>query len=257
MTANDKKKSTVDDDELKELITSWKDDDEDRFLEAVDALSQRREFNGVAEQLSRDIESALEHFRSNARLDDLTNKQVPDARVSLEHVLDLTNEAAHRTMDLVERSYVPAERTRDLADRIGPLWQSNFADAKSDEELRAMIDEFLTASRSDAEEIRRNLGEVLMAQGYQDLSGQIIRSVIKLIDEIHHALGGIIDLSGGKTFAIPTQDQMVPPAQLQAELDALAESKPGVMGPRIPGVEQGDVVNDQDEIDKLLSGFNK
>lgn len=230
--------------ELAGLVAAWNERDEKRFFSIVEAMATRPRqdlLHDVAE-LTRDIESALEHFCSNARLERLTNKEVPDARVSLEHVLDLTNEAAHRTMDLVERSYVPAERTRDLADRITPLWQAQRGTVVGNAELLSLFDEFLSSARSDAEEIRRNLSEVLLAQGYQDLSGQIIRGVIELIDEIHHALGGMVALSRGQSVEY----------RRNAEPDAS-----GAMGPRIPGVSRGDVVNGQDEIDQLLSGIGQ
>ena len=56
-------------------------------------------------------------FSVDSRLVDLAEKEVPDARHRLDHVLKLTDEAAHRTMDLVEQSGPLAERTaREAAD---------------------------------------------------------------------------------------------------------------------------------------------
>ena len=221
-----------------ELVEAWHARDEKRFFSCIEALAARQ--RDVVE-LTREIETALEHFCANTRLEDLTHREVPDARVSLEHVLDLTNEAAHRTMDLVERSYAPAERTRDLADRLAPLWQAQREHKATAAELLPLMDQFLTSARTDAEEIRRNLGEVLMAQGYQDISGQIIRSVIELIDEIQEALAGLVALSRGQ------------PVELCGRREPAAERN--AMGPRVPGVAKGDTVNGQDEIDQLLSGI--
>ena len=50
------------------------------------------------------------------------------------------------------------------------------------------VEAFLPVVRADSEQIRKNLADVLLAQGYQDLTGQIIRSVIKLVEELEEAL---------------------------------------------------------------------
>ena len=99
--------------------------DEPRFLEELDGLVQRRErvLFGELRKLTGDLQSALQRFRIDSRLLDLAEKEVPDARHRLDHVLKLTDEAAHRTMDLVEQSGPLAERTaREAADIIG-LWR--------------------------------------------------------------------------------------------------------------------------------------
>lgn len=229
--------------ELAELVSAWNARDERRFLaqiETLAAMQEHRLLHDVGE-LTREIQTALERFCADARLEDLTRKDVPDARVSLEHVLQLTNDAAHRTMDLVERSCIPAEHTRQLADRIAPLWRAlreRGLPAAGADGLPEAMDEFLESARADAEQIRRNLGEVLLAQGYQDLSGQIIRSVMKLIDEIQDALAGLVALSRGQ----------------EVDYGGRAPASPHrAAGPRVPGVEQGNQVKGQDEVDLLLS----
>ena len=66
--------------------------------------------------------AALERFRLDSRLDDLAEKEMPDARQRLNHVLKLTDEAAHRTLDLVEQSGPPAERTAREAAALTESW---------------------------------------------------------------------------------------------------------------------------------------
>jgi chemotaxis protein CheZ len=226
--------------ELGELVAAWHSRDEGRFLAQVDALAAARGHGLMQEvgELTREIRGALERFCNDARLEDLTRREVPDARLSLEHVLELTSAAAHRTMDLVEQSCIPAEHTRDLADRIGPQWRESRAASSGEAAVR--MDEFIEAARSDAELIRRNLGEVLMAQGYQDLSGQIIRSVMQLIDEIQHALAGLVALSQGQAV----------------DYERRADDGRGPGGPRIPGKAADGLVDGQDEVDRLLSGLD-
>ena len=65
-----------------------------------------------------DLQAALERFRSDSRLPELTERQVPDARLRLAHVLKLTDDAAHRTMDLVDQSCPLVDAVAHEAQRL-------------------------------------------------------------------------------------------------------------------------------------------
>jgi chemotaxis protein CheZ len=218
--------------------------DESRFLQELDALVQRRERTlfGELRKLTGDLQSALERFRIDSRLLDLAEKEVPDARHRLDHVLKLTDEAAHRTMDLVEQSGPLAERTARAAEEIVGPWRRFRSREIQVDEFRSMIlrmDEFLDAARTDMDKVRGNLSEVLLAQGYQDLSGQIIRGVMKLVSELEIALVDLVRLSKtGTTNAKPMSD----------------ETRRG-FGPAVPGINNGPAVSGQQDVDALLSGL--
>jgi chemotaxis protein CheZ len=214
------------------------------FLEELDALVQRRERVLFVElrKLTGDLQSALERFRVDSRLADLAEKDVPDARHRLDHVLKLTDEAAHRTLDLVERSGPLAERTERAAADISEPWQRFRARTIAVEEFRTMVrnmDTFLQATRTDMDKVRTNLSEVLMAQGYQDLSGQIIRGVMKLVTELEVALADLVRLSrnGGRTTR------------------SISDETRRGFGPVIPGIDQGPACSGQQDVDALLSGL--
>src|SRR6187200_3681485 len=74
------------------------------FRAAFDCLSAEMD-SGLLPELKRltaTAQSALARFSAEARLDKLAGHEVPDARKRLTHVVKLTDEAAHRTLDLVE-----------------------------------------------------------------------------------------------------------------------------------------------------------
>lgn len=77
--------------------------DDALFLAELDGLVRRREIQlfGELRKLTIDLQTALDRFRVDSRLVDLAEKEVPNAKHRLDHVLKLTDEAAHRTMDLV------------------------------------------------------------------------------------------------------------------------------------------------------------
>lgn len=218
--------------------------DEDRFIAELDALVQRREHSlfGELRKLTTNLQSALERFSVDSRLVDLAEKEVPDARHRLDHVLKLTDEAAHRTMDLVEESFPLAERTAKQADSIVGMWRRFRARSIAVDEFRVMLqqmDAFLESARTDMDKVRGNLGEVLLAQGYQDISGQIIRGVMKLVGELEVALADLVRLSRTGTTTVK----------------AVSEERCTGFGPAIPGVDNGPAVSGQQDVDALLSGL--
>ena len=193
------------------------------------------------QDLTCNLQSALDRFRLDSRLTRLAEKEVPDARERLQHVLKLTDQAAHRTLDLVEQSGPPAERTAKEATALAEPWSrfragtirvSDYCD------LVGRIDKFLVASRADSEKVRANLNEVLLAQDYQDLTGQIIRGVMTLVSEVEVVLVNLARLAGTNGV----------------DHGPTAEELARGTGPVVPGVEQGAaVVNGQVDIDALLS----
>ena len=216
--------------------------DEALFYAELDTLLQRRERMMFLDlrKLTGDLQSALQRFRVDSRLADLAEKDVPNARLRLDHVLKLTDEAAHRTLDLVEKSGPLAERTARSAEELVEPWQ-RFRDRKiAVEDFHRMVrdmDAFLQATRSDMETVRVNLSEVLVAQGYQDLTGQIIRGVMKLVTELEIALVDLVRLSRSRGSR------------------AVSDETRRGFGPPIPGINSGPSVSGQQDVDALLSGL--
>ncbi|HTE40917.1 MAG TPA: protein phosphatase CheZ, partial [Steroidobacteraceae bacterium] len=193
-------------------------------------------------RLTTHLHGALERFRLDSRLVDIAEREVPGARHRLDHVLKLTNGAAHRTMDLVEVSCPIAERISKSASELSGMWaQARQRDRDATlTDLRAMLErteEFLSATRSDSDTLRTNLGQVLMAQDFQDLTGQIIRNVMSLVAELESTLGELVRLAGDTD---PTR--AAPLAQRGH-------------GPAVPGLDNGAVVSEQKDVDSLLSGL--
>lgn len=212
--------------------------DEPGFVEAL------REFNALQDdaivegvrRVTAELQAALEQFRTDSRLLDLAERQVPDARARLAHVLKLTDEAAHHTMDLVDHCCPLVEAITREADALR-LRLAARTDIMGP--LRNELEAFLERSAAQMKTVRARLAEVLLAQGYQDLSGQIIRSVMKLVDELESALGDLVSIGG------MTGERAKPSAP----------EGNGAHGPVVPGVAHGETVGGQDDIDAMLSGL--
>jgi len=193
------------------------------------------------QDLTLNLRSALDRFRLDSRLTRLAEKEVPDARERLNHVLKLTDQAAHRTLDLVEKSCPQADRIAKEAGSLNEPWSRFRAGTISVADycdLIGRVDKFLVSAQVDSESVRANLNEVLMAQDFQDLTGQIIRGVVTLVTEVEVVLIDLAKLSGASGI----------------DMSPTAEELARGTGPVVPGVEQGAAtVNEQADIDALLS----
>jgi chemotaxis protein CheZ len=187
-------------------------------------------------KVTGDLQAALERFRFESRLLDLAERQVPDARHRLAHVLKLTDDAAHHTMDLVDQSCPLVDGIAHEAERLQLLIKRPLG---PDEGLRVDFERFLSASLTNMKTVRARLADVLLAQGYQDLSGQIIRGVMKLVDELEQALGSLVRIGDFEETAVVER----------------SASAAVAFGPVVPGIEHGNSVNGQQDVDAMLSGL--
>ncbi|MCP5338883.1 MAG: protein phosphatase CheZ [Sinobacteraceae bacterium] len=224
---------------LAALGEALQDGDEAGFHACARQLGERCESDTMQDlrQITDGLQAALQRFRRDSRLDDLATREVPDARARLEHVLRLTDDAANTTLDLVEQSCPIADRAATRTDELLEAW--NGVPRPSRNDVRSYLEE----TRSGLGQVREKLSQVLLAQGFQDLSGQIIRSVMKLVDELEVALTHMVRISGGS---------LEPSSMLRADVAEPALSARG-FGPVVPGVAHGLTVSGQTDVDALLS----
>jgi chemotaxis protein CheZ len=190
--------------------------------------------------LNASLQRTLDEFRSSFHRASVAGKEMPDARLRLDHVLKLTEDAAHHTLDLVERSGPLVDRvSAEAAALIEPIQiaRSAYRDTTV-EDLLVRIEIFLAGAERAGQSVRANLDEVLMAQSYQDLSGQIIRTVIKLVVELERTLGHFSKLAGDR------------PADESRPVQPVSDGHGH--GPAIPGAGT-DAVGEQQDVDALLA----
>ena len=96
-------------------------------------------------------------------------------------------------------------------------------------------------SEGDSSELRGELTEILMAQDFQDLTGQIIKRVINLVNEVEKRLVEILTVFGA--------------AQKEQKADKATVASIEPEGPILNPHERIDAVSSQDEVDDLLSSL--
>lgn len=197
--------------------------------------------------LTRQLHDSLDEFRFDTRIESLANEEFPDARERLNYVIEMTDKAANRTMDAVEACLPIADSFNDRIQQVMPSW-GNLMNRKLQlgqfKELCKLLDDFLQVSASDADNLRQYLTEILMAQDFQDLTGQMIRRVINLVQEVEVKLVEMLTMFGDSTNSVKESEDLV------NELSGITAE-----GPIMNAAERTDVVDGQDDVDDLLSSL--
>lgn len=217
----------------------------------VDELTHLRETELFQQlgQLTRDLHEAIKSFKLDTRLSDIAANDIPDARERLNYVITMTEQAAHRTLGIIEEAMPLTDELRDQASDLGERWRAFRRRELSADEFRTLsrdIDGFLGRVRLSASDLHSKLSEALMAQDYQDITGQVIRRVIGLVEEVEENLVQMVALSG-KARGEESRRTADKPRETK-ETDMRGE------GPQLPG-KGDDVVKGQDDVDDLLSSL--
>ncbi len=227
---------------LAQTIDSGNTDEAARLLDELTSLREKTLFQELG-RLTREFHEALQSFRLDSRIASLAAQDFPDARERLNYVVSMTAQSANRTMTAVEESMPLCDSLEERATGLKQEW-SRFTQRKmsADEfrDLSRRLGEFLDGVNDDAPRLRANLQEVLMAQDFQDLTGQIIHRVVQLVDEVESNLVELIRISGQGLVAERQDEQ--------------PEDRIAASGPPVPGVDTGTVAG-QDEVDDLLSSL--
>jgi len=191
-------------------------------------------------RLTRELHEAIIGFAMDDKVVQAVQHEMPDAAERLTYVIEMTENAANTTLKAVEESVPVSEELLQVSSKLAAEWE-RFRDRKMElEDFRALSEEiggFLTLASAHSKTLNENLSEVLLAQGYQDITGQIIRRVITLIQDVEEKLVRLVAISG------------------TARMNEVEKAKVELEGPAVPNVEQGEMVNSQDDVDDLLSSL--
>ena len=213
----------------------------------VEELSRSRDKSLFQElgKLTREFHESLNSFKLDSKLTELTGTEIPDAKERLKHVIEVTDKAAHKTMNVVEDLLPLCETLDEQGEEIHSLWQRFMKRDMDPDEFRKLckeIETYLEEQHQGTSRVKKGLTEILMAQDYQDITGQIISRVINLVSDLEVSLVKLIKDSGA--------------LMEEANHDADTKNdKSSLDGPQIPGLESSGAVSGQDEVDDLLSSL--
>ena len=111
--------------------------------------------------------------------------EMPDARDRLAHVGKMTEEAANKVLNLVDAGKPEcddlAKRGHELADSLTRMAAQDDLTVERARGLLIVCSKFAQRTATFAEKEGEVLSDIMMAQDFQDLSGQVIKKVIDII----------------------------------------------------------------------------
>ncbi|WP_095145701.1 MULTISPECIES: protein phosphatase CheZ [unclassified Pseudomonas] len=226
-------------------------------VQLIHELNQTRDRGLYQEvgKLTRELHSAIVNFQIDPHMPQAEEvSQITDATERLSYVVKLTEAAANRTMDLVESSTPLVNALGTDAQALSADWgrfMRREIGAEEFRELARRVDGFLTRSAEQTQVVSGHLNDILLAQDYQDLTGQVIKRVTQLVTEVEsNLLKLVLMASQVDRFAGIEHDR----ESILAEKDPKKHLAKGE-GPQIHADKRDDVMSGQDDVDDLLSSL--
>jgi len=186
---------------------------------------------------------ALHESLRGLGLDKLIEKaasDIPDARDRLDYVARLSEQAAQKVLNATDAAGPLQDQIDSSTGQLASSWQALLDKPEvSDADWRAMAAQTVAAmqqARAGSVQTKSHLMDIMMAQDFQDLTGQVITKVTTIAQNLEQQLVQML-----VDFA---------PAEVKREYDN------GLLnGPQINPVGKNDVVSDQSQVDDLLDSL--
>jgi chemotaxis protein CheZ len=186
--------------------------------------------------LTRRLHDTLIELGYDRQLQQCAAGALPNARQRLAYVATLTEQAASRSLNAVELAAPLQAQLASEATALAARWDDVFAGRGDPQALKAIAEEtraYLKGVQGRTDETRSHLREVMMAQEFQDLTGQVLKRVTELAEDLEKQLLMLLVENTSTTVKHP---------------DALQGQNPG-------GPGSADALTDQAQVDALLESL--
>lgn len=170
------------------------------------------------------------------------SSQIMDAQDRLEYVATLTEQAANKVLNTLDEGMPAQDLLSKQAKDMENRWDDLFAGKLSIDQFKALAGDSkqfaqVVSEATEAEKAR--LLEIMMAQDFQDITGQLIKKVVKITQTVENELAQLL-----KDSAPPDVKEKL------AQKQQAAQEQPVTLlqGPSVPSVAL-----DQDSVDDLLA----
>jgi chemotaxis protein CheZ len=171
------------------------------------------------------------------------SSQIVDAQDRLEYVASLTEQAANKVLNTLDDGMPAQDKLSKQAKDMEGRWADLFAGKLSIEQFKALAGDsrsFAQAVSEATEAEKARLLEIMMAQDFQDITGQLIKKVVKITQTVENELAQLLrDSAPADVKEKLAQKQAVQEQEKPAEL---------MSGPSVPAAAL-----DQDSVDDLLA----
>jgi chemotaxis protein CheZ len=199
--------------------------------------SDEKVFSSIG-HLTRKLHDTLRELGFDKELEKALHT-VPDTKDRLQYIATLTEQAAERTLNATEVAKPIQEKLGTDARALASQWQlvlDNQRDVAQFKDLVMQTRDFLDDVPTQTRATNAQLREIMMAQDFQDLTGQVIKKVVDLAQQME---GWMLQLLLEAT-----------PADKRNEVDPTL-----LNGPVVNAAGRSDVVTSQEQVDELLESL--
>jgi len=193
-------------------------------------------------QMTRRVHDALSELGYDQALQDAA-EVMPDARQRLSYIAQMTEQAASKVLNATDIAKPMQDRIENGAIDLKAQWDKVFNNELSADEFKSLAEktrDFLGATIEDSRGTNSQLTEIMMAQDFQDLTGQVIKRVVEMAQMVEGQLLGVL---------IETAPEDKKPAKRITGDEGLMN------GPVVQSEGRDDVVTSQEQVDDLLESL--
>lgn len=164
---------------------------------------------------------------------------IPDTRDRLNYIAAMTEKAAERALSATEVAQPLQDKLEAGATGLSAKWDRMFARQLSVDEFKQLVTDtraYLGEVPNHTKATNTQLMEIMMAQDFQDLTGQVIKKVIDLAQQVERQLLQLLIEST--------------PAEKRNEV-----SEGLLNGPVVNASGRTDIVTNQQQVDDLLDSL--
>lgn len=235
------------------LISELEQGEVNKAVALVGELNEIRDrtlYNEIG-RLTRSLHEAMKNLHVDNTVG--ASSDIAGATDKLSYVLEMTDKSANRTMDLVDASMPLADSIEAEGIELQAKWQRFLNKELQPNEFRALtkeINSYLHNSTSNAHRLKAQLSDIVLAQDFQDLTGQVIHKVATLAKDVESRLLQLVVMAG-------QVDRLTGIEHIGLnEIDEKANEQKAIVaeGPQIDKTNENVVAN-QDDVDDLLSSL--
>ena len=189
--------------------------------------------------LTRKLHDAMRELGYD-RLIQKAAEAIPDARDRLSYVATMTEQAVVRSLNAIEAAKPIQDRLGIDASALACDWERLFNRELSVDEFKQLAERtrsFLSSVPAQTKATSAQLMDIMMAQDFQDLTGQVIKRITDMVQDMEGQL-------------IEVLLENCPPERRE-----VAEHRGLLNGPVMPGKSLGESLTSQSQVDELLGSL--
>ena len=204
---------------------------------AAEPEDERAVFNRLG-RMTRQLHDALRELGLDAGLQ-AAAEAIPDTRQRLDYIAQMTEQAASKVLNATDIARPLQERVQQTSASLRGRWNDVFAGKLSPDEFRLLSIEtrdFLGQAEADSAAVGVQLMDIMMAQDFQDLTGQVIKRVLQTARSLEVQLLEVLIESAPQAVKVECADSLM-------------------NGPVTDGQQADGVVTSQEQVDDLLESL--